>query len=134
MVHENQIMLTLGALLALSWNASAFWFGTEEPKPSSPRVLYSPPSYYQNYAPPPLPYIPMQVPLPAAMAPAALPPATVQNVQLVPCLCPVTQEIREYSYEGQVVDANRKMRQFAQSIGEYGQNPASTVVATQQKR
>ncbi|XP_076263747.1 uncharacterized protein LOC143198434 [Rhynchophorus ferrugineus] len=91
MFTTSQLMTILAVILALSSQVSAFWFGAEEPKPSNARVLYQPSDYYRQYVPAPLPYVPLQVPIPAQLA-----PATIQNVQLVPCLCPVNQE---YPYE-----------------------------------
>lgn len=72
----------------------------------NPRGFYSP-DYYRQYLPPPMPYtIPLQVPLPAHLSPAA-----VQNVQLVPCLCPASQE---YSYENSPEYGTRKLQPPAQ--------------------
>ncbi|KAL1517965.1 hypothetical protein ABEB36_001659 [Hypothenemus hampei] len=85
---------------------SAFWFSADQPKPTNPRLLYSP-DYYRQYVPPPLPYsFPLQVPLPSPLSPAA-----VQNVQLVPCLCPVSQE---YAYENSPEYGARKVQPVAQ--------------------
>ncbi|XP_066148595.1 uncharacterized protein [Euwallacea fornicatus] len=105
-VSGTHVLMFMASLLAVLSQSSAFWFSTaEEPKPTSPRVLYSPTDYYRQYVPPPPPYsIPLQVPLPAQLAPSA-----VQNVQLVPCLCPVSQE---YSYENSP-DYARKMQPVA---------------------
>lgn len=61
------------------------------------RVLGAPTAYtVPGTEPPvPIPSIPVQVPLQAQLAPA---PA-VHNVQLVPCLCPVSQDIEYEKYE-----------------------------------
>ncbi|XP_030762626.1 uncharacterized protein LOC115887348 [Sitophilus oryzae] len=99
----NHLIIILAVVCALSTKASAFWFNAEEPQTSKPRVLYQAPDYYRQYVPPPLPYVPLQVPLPAHLA-----PATVQNVQLVPCLCPVSQE---YSYDSDLIS---RKAQFVQ--------------------
>ncbi|KAH1004150.1 uncharacterized protein LOC109536203 [Dendroctonus ponderosae] len=106
MVTVSHVLLKFASLLVMLSSSSAFWFTAEEPKPTSSRVLYSQ-DYYRQYVPPPLPYtIPLQVPLPAQLSPAA-----VQNVQLVPCLCPVNQE---YSYENSPEYATRKLQPPAQ--------------------
>ncbi|XP_044270053.1 uncharacterized protein LOC123014835 [Tribolium madens] len=91
MTAINWILMVVVA--ALSSTASAFFLNwgasNQETNPPYPayyyhqRVLQAPTGYTE----PPIPAIPVQVPLQAQLT-----PATVHNVQLVPCLCPVSQD------------------------------------------
>ncbi|XP_050298342.1 uncharacterized protein LOC126737470 [Anthonomus grandis grandis] len=96
--NASRIMMFLTSLMGSISYSSAFWFSSSVPEvpksEPSPRLLYSDSfNNYKQYMPsaPPIYTVPFPVPLPAQLS-----PASVQNVQLVPCLCPITQE---YPYE-----------------------------------
>ncbi|GLV33839.1 hypothetical protein CBL_11276 [Carabus blaptoides fortunei] len=99
----NLRIVVLWATIVLCISQSSAFFlswGRAEPPPAEPqsqwpvpfiyqqRLLQSPPPYQNNEQSVSLPAIPIQVPLQAQLAPAP----NIHNVQLVPCLCPVTQE------------------------------------------
>ncbi|XP_063915077.1 uncharacterized protein LOC135131333 [Zophobas morio] len=87
-------MLVLLAVLVSTTSAFFLNWGSsnQETSPAYPQYFYhqrlmQPPGYTEPPVAVSVPSIPVQVPLQAQLAPAA-----VHNVQLVPCLCPVSQD------------------------------------------
>ncbi|KAG5888776.1 hypothetical protein JTB14_021519 [Gonioctena quinquepunctata] len=99
MEMTSRILVLLSTVLALTSYASAFWWGSsEQPNPSTQyfyhKRLVQNPGYQYTINDPRggnIPSVPVQVPLQAQLGPFP----NVHNVQLVPCLCPVSQD---YAY------------------------------------
>ncbi|XP_019866075.1 uncharacterized protein LOC109595211 [Aethina tumida] len=129
MIGCGRIVALLSAVIALSSYASAFFWGSSQSSPSQPqyyyhkRLLQGPTLYSvaetdvnQQY---PVPTVPVQVPLQAQFTPTG-----IRNVQLVPCLCPVSQEYPDGGDKATTVDnfyANLPYQPTAQNTNA-GQN------------
>ncbi|VEN45581.1 unnamed protein product [Callosobruchus maculatus] len=87
-------ILIFVVLLALTTYVSAFFWSSSEPQSSAnsyyyhKRLLQGPVYTVIDPTRPRIPAVPMQVPLQAQFQPIS----NIHNVQLVPCLCPVTNE------------------------------------------
>ncbi|XP_044766439.1 uncharacterized protein LOC123322559 [Coccinella septempunctata] len=78
-------------------HVSAFFWSSGETT-HNPYYIYQrrmPPSYNIPYSEPSLPAVPVQVPLQAQLSPHP----SVQNVQLVPCLCPISTDYEQVKPE-----------------------------------
>ncbi|KAL3275951.1 hypothetical protein HHI36_020685 [Cryptolaemus montrouzieri] len=90
MLLSSGIIIYLTALFAAINQVSAFFWSSSETT-QHPYFLYQrrmPATYNMPYNEPSIPAVPMQVPLQAQLAPQP----TIQNVQLVPCLCPISND------------------------------------------
>ncbi|XP_031357128.1 uncharacterized protein LOC116181040 [Photinus pyralis] len=99
--------------------AKAFFWSSGAPTTQQRTVqAYPLPAYYPRYmqmSPPvddrqpvPLPAIPIQMPLHASLSPTP----NVQNVQLVPCICPISSDVEyDKSIENAAAYVNQKNQQ-----------------------
>ncbi|GJQ79471.1 hypothetical protein Trydic_g16324 [Trypoxylus dichotomus] len=115
MYTNNKLLIYFGVLFIYFTTSSAFFlnWGSSDDAQSKPQIHTLPVAYYQQrylQSPPPslavsaldaqsqssvpIPAIPIQVPLQAQLSPTA----NIHNVQLVPCLCPVSPDF-EYDKE-----------------------------------
>ncbi|KAK9880869.1 hypothetical protein WA026_013196 [Henosepilachna vigintioctopunctata] len=91
MFVSKHILVYIATIFAVVNHVSAFFWSSSEPA-QHPYYVYQrrmPSTYNIPYSEPSLPSVPMQVPLQAQLAPQP----TIRNVQLVPCLCPVSSDI-----------------------------------------
>ncbi|XP_074038429.1 uncharacterized protein [Leptinotarsa decemlineata] len=119
----SRIFILLGAIVALTSSTSAFWLGWGSPEQQSPATNYyyhkrviQPPYTIEDRRPGAVPSVPVQLPLQVPLQAQLAPVPNLQHVQLVPCLCPVSQD---YPYSGQpqenVYSQSQPQAQFQQA-------------------
>ncbi|KAK5640249.1 hypothetical protein RI129_011060 [Pyrocoelia pectoralis] len=119
MFRYSRFIICIGIMAVCTSCAKAYFWSSGTPTtPQRPMQAYPIPAYYPRLfqVPPPiedqqqsvpLPAIPIQMPLQASLSPTP----NLQNVQLVPCICPISSDIEyEKPIEG-VAYVNQKNQQ-----------------------
>ncbi|KAK4873079.1 hypothetical protein RN001_015108 [Aquatica leii] len=101
MFTYNRIIIYGVIVIMCSYNALGFFWGSSEQTSPRPLQPYPIAGYYQRVIqvpqqaqpvnddePVPVPAIPIQMPLQASLSPMP----NIQNVQLVPCVCPIQSD------------------------------------------